>query len=122
MLNPYQFRSAVSVAGYYVALRDGTTGNLYGAAWATGTRTTLTGGCGSCPPRRSPSWSSSQVGEDTYPGTLAFLRLVRPPMRVYSLILPEGGHNYGTWTRELPQCLAWLGARITPPARGRDPA
>lgn len=42
-------------------------------------------------------------------------------MRVYSLILPEGGHNYGTWTRELPQCLAWLGPRITP-ARGRAPA
>lgn len=44
MTNPYQFPDAVSMAGYYVALRDGTTGSLYGAARATGTRTTWSGG------------------------------------------------------------------------------
>jgi enterochelin esterase-like enzyme len=122
MLNPYQFRSAVSVAGYYVALRDATTGNLYGGSLAYRHENDLDWRLRHLPaPPVSLLVTSSKVGEDAYPGTLAFLRLVRPPMRVYSLILPEGGHNYGTWTRELPQCLAWLGPRITPPARGRDP-
>jgi enterochelin esterase-like enzyme len=123
MLNPYQFRSAVSVAGYYVALRDDTTGNLYGGSLGYRHENDLDWRLRNLPaPPVSLLVTSSKVGEDTYPGTLAFLRLVRPPMRVYSLILPEGGHNYGTWGRELPQCLAWLGARITPPARGRGPA
>jgi enterochelin esterase-like enzyme len=123
MLNPYQFRSAVSVAGYYVALRDETTGDLYGGSLGYRHENDLDWRLRKLPaPPVSLLVTSSKVGEDTYPGTLAFLRLVRPPLRVYSLILPEGGHNYGTWSRELPQCLTWLGARITPPARGRDPA
>jgi S-formylglutathione hydrolase FrmB len=35
-------------------------------------------------------------------------------MRGYSLIVPQGGHNYGTWNRELPQSLEWLNRRLTP--------
>jgi enterochelin esterase-like enzyme len=123
MLNPYQFRSAVSVAGYYVALRDDTTGNLYGGSLGYRHENDLDWRLRNLPaPPVSLLVTSSKVGEETYPGTLAFLRLVRPPMRVYSLILPEGGHNYGTWTRELPQCLAWLGGRLAPPAPARRPA
>jgi enterochelin esterase-like enzyme len=122
MLNPYQFRSAVSVAGYYVALRDDTTGNLYGGSLGYRHENDLDWRLRNLPaPPVSLLVTSSKVGEEAYPGTLAFLRLVRPPMRVYSLILPEGGHNYGTWTRELPQCLTWLGARITAPNRDRRP-
>ena len=123
MLNPYQFRSAVSEAGYYVALRDETTGNLYGGSLGYRHENDLDWRLRNLPaPPVSLLVTSSKVGEQSYPGTLAFLRLVRPPMRVYSLILPEGGHNYGTWTRELPQSLTWLGARITPPTRDRRPA
>jgi hypothetical protein len=58
--------------------------------------------------------TSSRVGERTYPGTIAFLRLIHAPMSGYSLILPQGGHNYGTWDRELPQCLQWLNKRLSP--------
>jgi S-formylglutathione hydrolase FrmB len=29
-------------------------------------------------------------------------------MRGYSLIIPEGGHNFRTWNRELAPCLKWL--------------
>lgn len=66
--------------------------------------------------------TSSKIGEKTYPGTVFFLRLVRPPMRGYSLFLPEGGHYFRTWQRELPQSLAWLGRRLGPaaPERPRD--
>jgi hypothetical protein len=123
MLNPYQFRSAVSVAGYYVALRDDTTGNLYGGSLGYRHENDLDWRLRNLPaPPVSLLVTSSQVGEDTYPGTLVFLRLARPPMRVYSLILPAGGHNYGTWTRELPQCLAWLDGRLAPPSPVRRPA
>jgi len=119
MFNPYQFRLAVSVAGYYVALRDDTTGNLYGGSLGYRHENDLDWRLRNLPaPPVSLLVTSSKVGEDSYPGTLAFLRLVRPPMRAYSLFVPEGGHNYGTWTRELPQCLDWLGARLARPAPG----
>jgi len=52
--------------------------------------------------------TSSWVGERTLAGTLAFLREIHPPMRGYSLIIPQGGHNFRTWNRELPPSLEWL--------------
>jgi enterochelin esterase-like enzyme len=115
MLNPYQFRSAVSLAGYYVALRDNTTGNLYGGSLGyrhendLGWRLTHLP-----PPPVSLLVTSSRIGEKTYPATMAFLRLIHPPMQGYSLLLAQGGHNFGTWQRELPQSLAWLGRRLRP--------
>jgi hypothetical protein len=60
--------------------------------------------------------ATASRAEGIYPGTWAFLRLIRPPMHGYSLFLPQGGHNYGTWDRELPQCLEWLNQRL-PAAR-----
>jgi enterochelin esterase-like enzyme len=115
MMAPGQFSLAVSLAGYYQALVDHTTGNLYGGS--LGYRD-----------ENSPDWrlqhlpappvsvlvASSVLGERSYRPTLAFLRLVRPPMRAYSLFLPQGGHNFTTWDRELPQSLEWLSARLRP--------
>jgi len=61
--------------------------------------------------------TSSRVGEKDLPGTLAFLRLIHYPMRGYSLLVPQGGHNFRTWQRELPQSLEWLNQRLTPASR-----
>jgi dienelactone hydrolase len=113
MMDPAQFTVAVSLAGYYTAIQDNTTGSLY--ANSAGYRDL-----------NSPDWrlanlpappvsvlvTSSRVGERTYQGTLAFLRLIRPPMRGYSLILAQGGHNFTSWGRELPQSLIWLTQRL----------
>ena len=49
--------------------------------------------------------TTSQLGEVDYRQTLRFLRMVRPPMRGYSLILGQGGHNFRTWGHELTQAL-----------------
>ena len=35
-------------------------------------------------------------------------------MVISSLFLPQGGHNFTTWNRELPQSLEWLSARLQP--------
>jgi enterochelin esterase-like enzyme len=115
MLNPRQFSLAVSLAGYYQALQDHTTGDLYGNSVGY-------------QDENSPDWrlqhlpappisvlvASSKIGERTYPGTLHFVTLVKPPMQVYTLYLAQGGHNFVTWGRELPQSLMWLNARLTP--------
>jgi hypothetical protein len=119
MMDPHQFSLAVSLAGDYQADEDSTTGNLYG----------------NIPGYRdlnSPDWrlqhlpappisvlvTSSIVGEKSYPQTLQFVRLVRPPMRVYTEYLPQGGHNFSTWERELFPALGWLSQRLTPAPQG----
>jgi S-formylglutathione hydrolase FrmB len=123
MMNPGQFSLAVSMAGYYTALQDHTTGDLYGNS--PGYRN-----------ENSPAWrlqhlpappvsvlvTSSKIGEKTYLGTVAFVSLVRPPMQVYTLYLPQGGHNFTSWNRELPQSLVWLSARLTPAVPAAVPA
>jgi enterochelin esterase-like enzyme len=117
MMDPGQFSAAVSMAGYYNAIKDRTTGDLYGGSSGYQNENDLFWRLTHLPaPPVSVLVTSSRVGERTYPGTLAFLRLIHAPMSGYSLILPQGGHNYGTWDRELPQCLEWLSKRLTPAA------
>jgi S-formylglutathione hydrolase FrmB len=115
MMYPYQFTSAVSLAGYYTALQDSTTGSLYGASTAFRDENNLDWRLKHLPaPPVSVLVTSSLVGEHDLAGTQAFLRLVHSPMRGYSLLVKQGGHNYRTWVRQLPQSLEWLNQRLTP--------
>jgi enterochelin esterase-like enzyme len=114
MMYPYQFSAAISLSGYYNAILDRTTGNLYGGSVAYRNENDLDWRLKHLPaPPVSVLVTSTLVGEAAYPGTLAFLRLIRLPMRGYSLILQQGGHNYNTWGRELPQALQWLNHRLS---------
>jgi enterochelin esterase-like enzyme len=123
MMYPYQFSSAVSLAGYYTALQDSTTGNLYGGSTAFRNENNLDWRLAHLPaPPVSVLVTSSLVGEHDLPGTLAFLHLIHAPMRGYSLLVKQGGHNYGTWVRQLPQSLEWLNQRLTPAVPPAQPA
>jgi len=115
MLYPWQFSAAVGLSGYYVATRDHTTGNLYGSSWPYENENNLDWRLQHLPaPPVSVLVVSSDSGEKSLPGTITFLRLIHPPMRGYSLILRQGGHNYFSWRRELPQSLEWMISRLTP--------
>jgi enterochelin esterase-like enzyme len=115
MLYPDQFSAAVGLSGYYVALKDLTTGNIYGGSPGYRAENDLGWRLSHLPaPPISVLVASTASGEQTLPGTMTFLHLIRPPMRGYSLILRQGGHNYFTWRRELPQSLTWLSARLRP--------
>jgi len=117
MMYPDRFSAAVSMAGYYTAIKDSTTGNLYGGSRAYQNENNLNWRLTHLPaPPVSVLVTSSRVGEKDLPGTLAFLRLIHPPMRGYSLIVAQGGHNYRTWNRQLPQSLEWLNQRLAPAA------
>jgi enterochelin esterase-like enzyme len=115
MMNPRQFPLAVSLAGYYQALQDRTTGDLYGGSTGYRDENSLDWRLRVLPaPPISVLVASSVVGETTYPGTLHFVKLVKPPMRVYTLYLPQGGHNFHTWNRELLPALRWISQRQAP--------
>lgn len=116
MLYPGTFSAAVSIAGYYMAVRDSTTGNLYGGSLAYRHENDLDWRLRHLPaPPVSVLVTSSKVGENTFRGTFRFLNLIRPPMHAYAFILPVGGHNFGVWSQELPQALQWLTSRLGHP-------
>jgi enterochelin esterase-like enzyme len=117
MLYPGQFSAAAGMSGIYAAIKDHTTGNLYGGSHGYRNENDLQWRLRNLPAPPVSVLVASSAGEDNLPGSLSFLHLIRPPMQGYSLILPRGGHNYSTWRRELPQVLRWLSRRLTPPVR-----
>jgi enterochelin esterase-like enzyme len=113
MMNPYQFSAAVSMSGYYNASTGSATGGLYGGSSSYRAENDLYWRLRQLPAPPVSILATTTRGEGAYPGTMAFLRLIHPPMRGYSMVLPQGGHNYGTWQRELPAGLKWLSQRLT---------
>jgi S-formylglutathione hydrolase FrmB len=108
-----RYSVAVSLAGYYHALQDFTTGDLYGRSKAYRKENDLLWRLRHRPPPPVDLLlTTSRVGEKDYHQTLRFLSLARPPTRVASITLPFGGHNFSTWERELPPALHWLGAHL----------
>ncbi len=112
MLHSDRFGAAVSLAGYYKALKDFTTGDLYGGSKAYRAENDLAWRLRHLPPPPIDVLvATSRKGERDYPATRAFLRLVRPPMRSAAIILPSGGHHFSVWQRELIPALRWLSDR-----------
>jgi enterochelin esterase-like enzyme len=115
MTESNHFRAAVSLSGYYAALQDITTGDLYGGSAAFRTQNDLLWRVQHLPPPPvSLLLTTSRVGEDNYQDTLEFAKLARPPLRVTTLIRAEGGHNFQTWNSEIPEGLHWLSLRLAP--------
>lgn len=109
-----RYSAAVSLAGYYNALQDFTTGDLYGHSKAYRAENDLLWRLRHRPPPPvNILLTTSRVGEKDYAQTRRFLAMVRPPTRAASITLPFGGHHFNTWRRELPPALSWLGAHLT---------
>jgi S-formylglutathione hydrolase FrmB len=110
-----RYSAAVSLAGYYHALQDFTTGDLYGHSKAYRDECDLIWRLRHLPPPPANLLlTTSRTGEKDYRQTREFLALARPPAHVASITLPFGGHNFTTWKRELPPALRWLGAHLKP--------
>ncbi len=106
-----RFSAAVALAGYYHALKDFTTGDLYGHSTAYRHENDLLWRLQHRPqPPVNLLVTTSRIGERNYADTRRFLSAARPPLRVASIVLPFGGHHFSTWQRELPPALRWLGA------------
>lgn len=108
-----RFAAAVSLSGYYKALRDITTGDLYGGSTAYRSVNDLSWRLRHLPaPPIDVLVTTSKVGEKDYAATQRFVRLARSPMRVASITLPTGGHHFSVWRRELTPALRWLSGRL----------
>jgi hypothetical protein len=118
MLHPDVCSAAVSIQGYFYALRDDTTGDLWAGSPAVRDLNDLEWRLQHEPaPPISVLLVSSfdQTGPDGYRDTQRFASLVHAPMSARTVIYPHGGHNIATWRVGLSGELAWLIGRLPPP-------
>ncbi|RNI22928.1 alpha/beta hydrolase [Flexivirga caeni] len=115
MTHPLIFTASASLSGYYFALRDGTTGDLWGGSPAVRHLNDLRWRMLHLP---APPVSlliataRTEKGADGYTEALSFARVIRPPTNGTLLVSPTGGHNARTWSGQLPSALTWLSAQI----------
>jgi S-formylglutathione hydrolase FrmB len=114
MRNPDVYKAAVALSGYYKAPIDPTTGDLFGGSTKLEQENDLFWRLRYLPhPAVDLLVTSSKQGEHNYRATTAFIKAARnaSPLRISSITLPSGGHNFNTWLREIPPALQWLSDR-----------
>ncbi|WP_328300101.1 esterase family protein [Streptomyces sp. NBC_00435] len=110
---PQTFGAAAGLSAYYEAADDPTTGDLFhGDEKLKARANVLESIRAKKPAGTSFLVTSSEKGEPNLGGTKRFIKLVKSPDRVSSIILDSGGHNFNTWRREIPPMLVWLSGRI----------
>ncbi|WP_377272237.1 alpha/beta hydrolase [Peterkaempfera sp. SMS 1(5)a] len=109
MRHPEAYGAAASLSGYYRAAVDTTTGDLFGGSARLRRESDLMWRLKHLPaPGVSVLVTTSRQGESDYRATQEFLAAVRPPLRASSITLGSGGHNFHTWSTEIPVALPWL--------------
>ena len=112
VMDPHRFVAAVSLSGYFHAVRDFSTGDLYGGSEAVRQRNDIVWRLQHLPlPAVSLliATSLTEKGADGYSAAKKLLALVRTPMSADEIVLSHGGHNFETWNREIPSALRWFG-------------
>ncbi|MGR4884755.1 alpha/beta hydrolase [Streptomyces sp. LARHCF249] len=110
---PETFGAAAGLSAYYDAPDDPTTGDLFhGDGKLKQRANVLTSIQNKKPSGTSFLVTSSEIGEPNLADTKKFVKLVKDPDRVSSIILDSGGHNFNTWRREIPPMLVWMSGRI----------
>jgi S-formylglutathione hydrolase FrmB len=113
--DPQRFVAAVSLSGYFRAVRDITTGDLYGGSTTVRHRNDIMWRLQHLPlPPVSllVATSLTERGADGYRSAQKLLALVHAPMSADEIVLSHGGHNFETWTQEIPPALRWLGSHL----------
>ncbi|WP_457031644.1 alpha/beta hydrolase [Kitasatospora sp. P5_F3] len=136
---PDSYRTAISLSGYYTAPTDVTTGDLFGGNEQLERENDLVWRLKHTPPPtvalllatsyneqnypatqkmvaafKAPTRLATSYNEQNYPATQKMVAAFKAPTRLATITLDSGGHNFHTWTREIPPALEWLGKQLTP--------
>jgi enterochelin esterase-like enzyme len=119
MRDPHVYTTAAALSPDYKVKDDPTTGNLFGNGPDRTERINghdLMWRLKHLPvPEVSVLVAESKHGERGYPQTQAFIRAVKAPMRVASILPEHGSHNFPTWVQEMPPALKWMNQQLTFP-------
>lgn len=117
MTDPSRFHAAVSLSGYFTALHDNTTGNLWGGSPQVRDLNNLDWRLQHQPApdvAMLVTTSRDEGGPLGRKNTFRFIKLVKPPMTVQTIVEPHGSHTFTTWKPEIPESLAWLSRHLYP--------
>ncbi|MEV0188495.1 alpha/beta hydrolase [Kitasatospora purpeofusca] len=112
---PDAYRSAISLSGYYTAPIDETTGDLFAGNDRLKQENDLVWRLRNKPAEPVALLLATSYDENNYEGTQAMVGAFKAPTQLSTITLDTGGHNFHTWTREIPPALEWLGKHLTMP-------
>jgi len=112
---PDAYPAAVSLSGYYTAPIDPTTGDLFAGRTELKRENDLLWRLKNKPPVPVSLLLATSFNEQNYADTQKMVAAFKAPTRLSTITLDSGGHNFHTWTREIPPALEWLGRQLTPP-------
>ncbi|MDG4859170.1 alpha/beta hydrolase-fold protein [Streptomyces sp. T-3] len=108
-----RFTASAGLSPYYKAAEDRSTGDLFRGDQNLRNRANLLWSLDHVPAGKSSFLvTSSKKGEGNLRPTLEFIKKVKAPARVSSIILDSGGHNFNTWKREIAPTLEWISGRL----------
>jgi enterochelin esterase-like enzyme len=108
------YRTAISLSGYYAAPTDATTGDLFGGDERLEQENNLVWRLTNLPSPAVALLLTTSYNEHNYPATQRMVAAFGAPTRLATITLDSGGHNFHTWSREIPPALEWLGRQLTP--------
>ncbi|WP_228979511.1 esterase family protein [Streptomyces sp. DH12] len=112
--HPDRFSAGAGLSAYYKAAEDVTTGDLFRGDATLRNRADLLWSLDNVRQGASSFLvTTSRQGEGNLRGTRDFIAKVKAPARVSSITLDSGGHNFGTWNREIPPALVWMSGRLS---------
>ncbi|MFD8483729.1 alpha/beta hydrolase [Kitasatospora sp. NPDC059673] len=127
MRHPDVYRNAAGMHPDYTVPNDRwTDGDLFGGDAEAAKQADLNWRLKNLPAPAATLLVVSTHAEDDYPATEKFLSAAKqaagdhPEFLIDSLLLPDGGHTFDTWRRELPATLEWLSDHLAPP-QDREP-
>ncbi|MFG2694424.1 alpha/beta hydrolase [Kitasatospora sp. NPDC048407] len=116
MRKPDSYRAAIALSGYYEVHNDPTTGDLFGGSAEVKQDNDLLWRLQNKPAPPVSLLLATSRNEENYPATQQMIGAFKAPTQLSTITLDTGGHNFHTWTREIPPALTWLGSRLPQPA------
>ncbi|GAB2733544.1 alpha/beta hydrolase [Kitasatospora kifunensis] len=125
--DPDAYGAAAALHGDYQVVPDPwASGDLFGGNQELAQSYDLNWRLHNLPVPKSSLLIVSTRTEENYPATEQFLAAVapitsaHPELTVDSLFLPDGGHTFDSWRRELPASLEWISDHLATP-QDREP-
>jgi enterochelin esterase-like enzyme len=116
MRHPRLFHAAVSLSGYNRPAHDRSTGDLFRNNRALLDANDVVWRATHLPiPSLDILMVTTKQDLLSLRSNLLFEQVARPPLRLWDLTLPRGGHNGAVWQAELPTAFSWLSRFVSAP-------
>jgi enterochelin esterase-like enzyme len=116
MRHPTDFRVVVSLSGYDRTPLDSQTGNLFRGSKISANLNDVVWRAQHLP---SPNLDILLFATMQEPASVRdvrrFEQAARPPLQLWDVILPRGGHNRYTWISEMPTAFGWMSRYLASP-------